>query len=96
MVRLFVVAKILFFNKIPLNYFILIGTFFRNSPGATENGVEAAKKKTFVPHNREDLLNKIESLKLAEDDDDDDFSFGESDDCSDFEGSEFDDDEDDE
>lgn len=71
--------------------------FFKNSSGATENGIEAAKKKAFLPHNREDLLNKIESLKLAEDDDnDDDFSFGESDECSDFEGTEFDNDEDDE
>lgn len=61
--------------------------------GDTENGVETAKKKTFVPHNREDLLNKIESLKLADDDDGaDDFSFDESDVGSDFEGSEFDDD----
>ncbi|XP_055298622.1 uncharacterized protein C9orf85 homolog [Sitodiplosis mosellana] len=64
--------------------------------GATENGVETAKKKTFVPHNRADLLSKIESLKLADDEGDDDFSFGESDDGSDFEGSEFDDDDDEE
>lgn len=47
-----------------------------------------------MPHNREDLLNKIESLKLTGDDDgDDDFSFDESDLDSDLEGSEFDDDE---
>lgn len=44
-----------------------------------------SKKKHFVPHNREDLLNKIESLKLADEEDDDDFSFGESDLDSDFE-----------
>lgn len=54
--------------------------------GATENGVETAKKKTFVPHNREDLLNKIESLKLADEDDGDDYSFSDSDVGSDFEG----------
>lgn len=46
-----------------------------------------------MPHNREDLLNKIESLKLADEDDDEDFSFDESDCGSDFEGSEFNDDE---
>lgn len=46
-----------------------------------------------MPHNREDLLNKIESLKLADEDDDGDFSFDESDFGSDFEGSEFNDDE---
>lgn len=49
-----------------------------------ENGAEAAQKRTFVPHNREDLLNKIETLKLADDDDEDDFSFDESDVDSDF------------
>lgn len=48
-----------------------------------------------MPHNREDLLNKIESLKLADDEDDEDFSFDESDVGSDFEGSEFGDDDDD-
>lgn len=53
-----------------------------------ENGVESAKKKVFVPHNREDLMNKFESLKVA-DDDDDDFSFEDSDLDSDFDGSEF-------
>lgn len=36
-------------------------------------------KKRYVPHNRETLLNKIESLKLADEDDDDDFSFDDSD-----------------
>lgn len=56
-----------------------------------ETAEETEKKRTFVPHNREDLLNKIESLKLADDDDEDDFSFDESDLGSDFEGSEFDD-----
>lgn len=61
--------------------------------GATENGAETAKKKTYVPHNRQDLLNKIESLKLADDEDDDDFSFSDSDAGSDFAGSDFDDDE---
>lgn len=64
--------------------------------GAIENGVETTKKKTFVPHNREDLLNKIESLKLADDDGDDDYSFDDSDVGSDFEGSEFNDDDDEE
>lgn len=60
--------------------------------GSTENGVELAKKKVFVPHNREDLLNKFESLKVAgDDDDDDDFSFDESDLGSDFDGSKSDD-----
>lgn len=49
-----------------------------------------AKKKAYMPHNREDLLNKIESLKLADDEDDGDFSFDESDFGSDLEGSEFD------
>lgn len=39
-----------------------------------------------MPHDREDLLNKIEALKLAEDDEDD-FSFDESDFGSDFGGS---------
>lgn len=60
--------------------------------GSTEDGVEssAAKKKVFVPHNREDLMNKFESLKVADDDDDEDFSFDESDLGSDFDGSEFD------
>lgn len=58
--------------------------------GATENG-EIVKKRAFIPHNREDLLNKIESLKLADDEDGDDFSFDESDFGSDFEGSEFND-----
>lgn len=48
-----------------------------------------------MPHNREDLLNKFETLKLADDEDDDDFSFDGSDCGSDFEGSEFDDDDDD-
>lgn len=47
----------------------------------------------FVPHNRQDLMNKFESLKVA-DDDDEDFSFDESDLGSDFEGSEFDGDDD--
>lgn len=60
--------------------------------GAAENGAETSKKRSFVPHNREDLLNKIESLKLADDEDGDDFSFDESDVDSDFEGNEFDDD----
>lgn len=33
-----------------------------------------------MPHNREELLNKIETLKLAEDDDEDgDYSFDDSD-----------------
>lgn len=45
-----------------------------------------------MPHNRADLLNKIESLKLADDEDGEDFSFDESDFGSDLEGSEFDDD----
>lgn len=54
------------------------------------------KKRTFVPHNRDDLLNKIESLKLADDDEDDDFSFDESDFGSDFEGDGDDDDDDEE
>lgn len=58
---------------------------------STENEVENTKKRIFVPHNREDLLNKFETLKLADDEDDGDFSFG-SDCGSDFEGSEFDDD----
>lgn len=61
---------------------------------STETGTETAKKKTYVPHNREDLLNKIESLKLADDEDDADFSFDESDFGSDLEGSDFDDKED--
>lgn len=64
-----------------------------------EDGLEAAiggqrtdddgivKKRTYVPHNRETLLNKIESLKLAdEDEDDDDFSFDDSDLGSDDDG----------
>lgn len=61
---------------------------------STENGVESAKKKVFVPHNRQDLLNKFESLKVA--DDDEDFSFDDSDPDSDFDGGEFGDDDDDE
>lgn len=44
----------------------------------SDDGAET-KKRSFVPHNRDDLLDKIESLKLADDDDDDDFSFDESD-----------------
>lgn len=52
-------------------------------PNAT---TKKTKKVTFVPYNRADLLNKIESLKLADDDyeDDDDFSFCDSDLDSDF------------
>lgn len=42
------------------------------------------KKRVFVPHVREDLLDKIESLKLANEEDDEDFSFDESDFGSDF------------
>lgn len=42
------------------------------------------KKRVRVPHVREDLLDKIESLKLANEEDDDDFSFDESDFGSDF------------
>lgn len=42
------------------------------------------KKRNFVPYNRDDLLNKIESLKLADDGEDGDFSFDESDLGSDF------------
>lgn len=47
------------------------------------------KKRVFVPHIREDLLNKIEALKLTDEneDDDDDFSFDESDFGSDFDDS---------
>lgn len=62
--------------------------------GSTENEAESLpKKKVFVPHNREDLMNKFESLKVADDDDGDDFSFDESDLGSDFDGNEFDSDE---
>lgn len=57
-----------------------------SAPETTEqnekDGVETTeKRRKFVPHIREDLLNKIEALKLAEDneDDDEDFSFDESD-----------------
>lgn len=57
---------------------------------SAETGNEVTKKKSFVPHNREDLLNKIESLKLADDDDGDDFSFDSSDDECEFHDSEFD------
>lgn len=60
----------------------------------TENGAESAKKKVFIPHNREDLMNKFESLKVADDDDDGDFSFDDSDLDSDFDGGEFGDDDD--
>lgn len=42
------------------------------------------KQRVFVPHVREELLNKIETLKLANEDDDEDFSFDESDIGSDF------------
>ncbi|XP_031629519.1 uncharacterized protein C9orf85 homolog [Contarinia nasturtii] len=63
--------------------------------GSTENDAETAKKKTYIPHNREDLLNKIEALKLGGNEDDADFSFDESDFGSDFDGSDFNDDEDD-
>lgn len=54
------------------------------------------KRVTFMPHNREELLNKIESLKLAddEDEDDDDFSFCDSDFDSDFDGEDVGDDDD--
>lgn len=52
---------------------ILIFAIFSDAEAET-------KKRTFVPHNRNDLLNKIESLKLADNDEDDDFSFDESDD----------------
>lgn len=48
-----------------------------------------------MPHNRQDLLDKIESLKLADDDDGDDFSFDSSDDQCELGDSEFDENDDD-
>lgn len=65
-------------------------------PTENEGAVVTEKKRTFVPHVREDLLSKIEALKLAGDneDDDGDFSFDESDFGSDFDGDDNDDDED--
>lgn len=65
-------------------------------PTENEGAVGTEKKRTFVPHVREDLLSKIEALKLAGDneDDDGDFSFDESDFGSDFDGDDDDDDDD--
>lgn len=50
------------------------------------------RRVNFVPHNREDLLNKIEELKLADDEDDEDFSFCDSDVDSDFDAEDSDND----
>lgn len=77
-----------FYMKQILSFdFILINMKFFRIPiiDTNENDDAPIKTKyvTFVPHNRQNLLDKIESLKLAEDDDDD-FSFCDSDVDSDF------------